>query len=159
MDIDAALRTGGHRVTRPRRLVWEVLTASEQAHLSAQQIVDRVNDLDPTVNRSSIYRVLGLLAELGLVRESRLAGAERSTATWEITHGDGVIHLVCSGCGGIEHHHTELIDELISTGKLKLDGEKAGSVTFHDPCYPVSYTHLTLPTTSALCRSRWSPYQ
>ena len=23
--------------------------------------------------------------------------------------------------------------------------------------YPVSYTHLTLPTTSALCRSRWSP--
>ena len=23
---------------------------------------------------------------------------------------------------------------------------------------PVSYTHLTLPTTVALCRSRWSPY-
>nr|WP_199163256.1 hypothetical protein [Elizabethkingia sp. ASV34] len=22
---------------------------------------------------------------------------------------------------------------------------------------PVSYTHLTLPTTVALCRSRWSP--
>ena len=22
----------------------------------------------------------------------------------------------------------------------------------------VSYTHLTLPTTKALCRSRWSPY-
>ena len=23
---------------------------------------------------------------------------------------------------------------------------------------PVSYTHLTLPTTGSLCRSRWSPY-
>ena len=23
---------------------------------------------------------------------------------------------------------------------------------------PVSYTHLTLPTTSRRCRSRWSPY-
>ena len=23
---------------------------------------------------------------------------------------------------------------------------------------PVSYTHLTLPTTMRLCRSRWSPY-
>ena len=22
----------------------------------------------------------------------------------------------------------------------------------------VSYTHLTLPTTAAVCRSRWSPY-
>ena len=24
--------------------------------------------------------------------------------------------------------------------------------------YPVSYTHLTLPTNCAVCRSRWSPY-
>ena len=23
---------------------------------------------------------------------------------------------------------------------------------------PVSYTHLTLPTTPLMCRSRWSPY-
>ena len=23
---------------------------------------------------------------------------------------------------------------------------------------PVSYTHLTLPTTHSVCRSRWSPY-
>ena len=23
---------------------------------------------------------------------------------------------------------------------------------------PVSYTHLTLPTTDSTCRSRWSPY-
>ena len=23
---------------------------------------------------------------------------------------------------------------------------------------PVSYTHLTLPTTRLVCRSRWSPY-
>ena len=26
------------------------------------------------------------------------------------------------------------------------------------PPTPVSYTHLTLPTTGSLCRSRWSPY-
>ena len=25
--------------------------------------------------------------------------------------------------------------------------------------HPVSYTHLTLPTTLPRCRSRWSPYQ
>ena len=24
--------------------------------------------------------------------------------------------------------------------------------------WAVSYTHLTLPTTGSLCRSRWSPY-
>ena len=28
----------------------------------------------------------------------------------------------------------------------------------HTEIIPVSYTHLTLPTTSRRCRSRWSPY-
>jgi Fe-S oxidoreductase len=32
-------------------------------------------------------------------------------------------------------HHTEFIDELIRDGKLKLDANGGGSVTYHDPCY------------------------
>ena len=31
-------------------------------------------------------------------------------------------------------------------------------ITWLIPSGPVSYTHLTLPTTGSLCRSRWSPY-
>ena len=36
-----------------------------------------------------------------------------------------------------------------------------GSITAGMAIYdtmPVSYTHLTLPTTEPVCRSRWSPY-
>ena len=32
-------------------------------------------------------------------------------------------------------HHTELIDELLQAGKLKLKDESAAKTTFHDPCY------------------------
>jgi Fe-S oxidoreductase len=32
-------------------------------------------------------------------------------------------------------HHTELIEELVSAGRLKLDERKAAPITFHDPCY------------------------
>jgi Fe-S oxidoreductase len=32
-------------------------------------------------------------------------------------------------------HHTQLINELIAGGKIKLKGNGAGKVTFHDPCY------------------------
>jgi Fe-S oxidoreductase/nitrate reductase gamma subunit len=33
-------------------------------------------------------------------------------------------------------HHTELISNLLSSGKLALEGDAAGeSITFHDPCY------------------------
>ena len=38
-------------------------------------------------------------------------------------------------------------------------GEPAKVSAFRGHSYnPVSYTHLTLPTTTHGCRSRWSPY-
>ncbi len=35
----------------------------------------------------------------------------------------------------VVRHHTEFIDELIRTGRLKLATHTDGSVTYHDPCY------------------------
>jgi Fe-S oxidoreductase len=32
-------------------------------------------------------------------------------------------------------HHTQFIEELIQTGRLKLNGKLSETVTFHDPCY------------------------
>jgi len=32
-------------------------------------------------------------------------------------------------------HYSQLLDELLSSGKLKVGGERAGAVTYHDPCY------------------------
>jgi len=32
-------------------------------------------------------------------------------------------------------HHTQLINELVGAGKIKLKGDSAGKATFHDPCY------------------------
>jgi len=32
-------------------------------------------------------------------------------------------------------HHTQLIDELIAAGKIRLRANETGQVTFHDPCY------------------------
>jgi Fe-S oxidoreductase len=35
----------------------------------------------------------------------------------------------------VVRHHTEFIEELVRTGKLKVTAENNGSVTYHDPCY------------------------
>jgi Fe-S oxidoreductase len=32
-------------------------------------------------------------------------------------------------------HHTQLIDEMLSTGKLKINSDEEENITFHDPCY------------------------
>lgn len=102
------LRAGDFRVTRPRQLVWDVLT-SEDAHLSALEIAEHVQQVDPSVNTSSVYRALALFADLHLVRESRL---DDDSSRWEPIHDDAVIHLVCERCRRVLHHDAELVDRL-----------------------------------------------
>jgi Fur family transcriptional regulator, ferric uptake regulator len=77
-------------------------------HLNAQELTERVHARDPGVNVSSIYRTLALFTEIDLVRESRLGDA----TTWERSHGDAVIHLVCTSCGTVDHHHTSSVEAL-----------------------------------------------
>ena len=51
----------------------------------------------------------------------------------------------------------KLKDDEVSSAKQLIDLLNHGT-TLQELEKPVSYTHLTLPTTSRRCRSRWSPY-
>ena len=50
----------------------------------------------------------------------------------------------------------EVINEYRETGESEYLNTLKKEVP--EGLIPVSYTHLTLPTTCNLCRSRWSPY-
>lgn len=108
-DLAATLRHAGHRVTTPRRAVWEVLHEAA-SHLTAEDITERVQGDDPGINVSSIYRTLGLLADLGLVRESSLGPTAASH--WELAHPDEEFHLRCVLCRRVEHHGGDLVDQV-----------------------------------------------
>ena len=84
-ELKTALGEAGHRLTGPRLAVWNVLS-STHAHLTADEIASAVRADDPMANLSSVYRSLALFADLGLVRESRLGGAEATH--WELAHPD-----------------------------------------------------------------------
>ncbi len=123
MDLESALRAHGCRVTRPRHVVWDVLTSTGR-HLNVQEIAERVHARDPGINVSSIYRTLALFTEIDLVRESKLGD---DASTWEPAHGDAAIHLVCTTCGTVGHHDTDLIDALrLQLGAL--DGFESQSI-------------------------------
>lgn len=108
-DLGLLLREFGYRLTSPRWLVWSVLRSAE-GHLTAEEVASRVNQADPTVNISSVYRSLTLFEDLDLVRESHL-GIDGS-ARWEIAHPDDHFHMVCRGCGKVDHHVGELVDQV-----------------------------------------------
>lgn len=107
MELESALRQRGHRITTPRRRVWGALVESG-SHLTAEEIANRIES--GAVNLSSVYRTLGLLVELGLVRESNLGTDE--TMRWEVAHPDEHFHLVCRQCGEVDHHIGDLVEQV-----------------------------------------------
>ena len=112
MDLADHLRGQGYRVTGPRQAVWEVLSAAG-GHLTAEEVHVRTEN----VNLASVYRALATLADVGLVRETNIGidGAAR----WEPAHSDDQFHLVCTGCGSVEHHGGDLVARVrqhVSTG-------------------------------------------
>lgn len=108
-EVGAVLREHGYRLTRPRRVVWQVLRRAG-GHLTAEEIADRADATSPGVNLASVYRSLALLADLDLVRESRVGDGE--AARWEIAHPDEHFHLVCEDCGEITHHAGDLVERV-----------------------------------------------
>lgn len=109
-DLDARLRDRGLRVTRPRRAVWRALHDAD-GHLTVEELAARVAEDHPGVNLASVYRSLALFAQLDLVRESRLG--DEDVTRWELAHPDEHFHLVCEGCGRVDHHAGDLVASIV----------------------------------------------
>lgn len=100
-DIGRELRERGYRMTPQRVLVWEVL-GSHGRHMSAEEVHAAIARRYPNVNLSTVYRTLELLVNEGLAREANLGGERRIYEAVSDEGGDHH-HLVCSGCGRVEH--------------------------------------------------------
>ncbi len=109
-DIEQVLKSHGARSTAPRRLVWTVLSSTDE-HLTVEQITARVHNSDSSINGASVYRALSLFNQLGLVRESKL-GVD-ATSHWELAHPDEHFHLVCVQCGQVDHHVGPTVEAIV----------------------------------------------
>jgi len=137
-DLEQLLRARGLRVTRPRRAVWEVLRSAD-GHLTVEQVASAAEALGHDLDLASVYRSLDLLEQLGLARSSRIGDAD--AARWELAHPDEHFHLVCTSCGGVDHH----IGSLVAEVREHLD-------TGHG--FAVEAVELTVTGRCARCRSQ-----
>ena len=64
--IDRELRARGHRVTPRRLVVVSVLTASK-GHVTGDEVLLKVKALNPSTNKTTVYRTLTWLSDRGFV--------------------------------------------------------------------------------------------
>lgn len=135
--LDAHLRREGLRATRQRDAVLEAFLQSD-AHVSVEEICERLHSSHPTIGAATVYRCMGLFVAAGVAKERRFhEGRVRYEPGVGTPHHD---HLICLACGEIQEFENPAIE--------RLQDEVAGNRGFH-----VSYHRLELYGLCPRCRS------
>jgi Fur family transcriptional regulator, ferric uptake regulator len=120
--LKQALHTRGLRLTQSRLAVLQVLAATPE-HLKVAEVHHRARQIDGRIGLASVYRTMGLLAQMGLVKDVHAEQRHRRYA--QITNGHGH-HLVCTGCGLVQEfsdcHADELARTLARRTKFRIEG-------------------------------------
>jgi Fur family transcriptional regulator, ferric uptake regulator len=109
--LQAQLAERGIRMTEQRRAILSVIETAKK-HLDASQILRRAQKLDASIDRSTVYRTLGLLKRHGMVDELDLMHLNGEGHYYERKLGPGHIHIACLRCGKISEFVSEIFDSL-----------------------------------------------
>ena len=101
----------GIRMTGQRRAILNVIETAKK-HLDAGQILRCARKLDASIDRSTVYRTLGLLKRHGLIDELDLMHLDGEAHYYERKMNRGHIHMACLRCGRITEFVSDLFDSL-----------------------------------------------
>ncbi|MCA1670111.1 MAG: transcriptional repressor [Thermomicrobia bacterium] len=135
MDYEGIMHRAGHRVTPQRVMILDAVCAGH-GHTTLKQIYGRLQRMDDTIDRSSVYRTLKLFVALRLVVSAETPAGE---TVYEIPKPKPHHHLICRICGSEQE-----IGQEAMAGMFALVEERYG--------FTVATDHLVLSGVCADCR-------
>lgn len=130
-DYSEVLRKHGYRVTMPRMIVLDAVCA-HKGHATIGDVQGIVHDMDPTIDRSTIYRALDVLVEVGLVVESDLGHTGK---VYSIAGEANHHHLMCIQCGKVLSISADMVATLKQRIRETYDFElQADHLTLNGLC-------------------------
>ena len=119
-----SLSGGGHRNGLARRAVVELLSRQDCC-LTAQEIFDALRAEDRQVGIASVYRVLDLLTDKGLLQRIDLGAG---VARYEPAHSGGEHHhhLLCTTCGRVEAFEDDELERALRNVEQRTGYSVAG---------------------------------
>lgn len=115
------IQARGLKTTRQRNTIVSVFFGM-RGHISVEELLRRVKQVNPKIGYATVYRTLHLLVESGLVEERRFGdGLARYEGRSEVEHHD---HMICLECGQIfeffNPHLEDLQERLASDHHFKI---------------------------------------
>lgn len=123
----------GYRSGGARTAVIELL-AEEGGCLEAEDVTAKLQQRGQRVGTASVYRALGLLSDLGLLRKVAVAG---SPVRFELVRpgGEHHHHIVCDRCGATVAFTDERLEAAIGAVSDRTSFEVlAHEITLHGTC-------------------------
>jgi len=108
MDELENLHRVGLKATLPRMRVLEIIRASAQRHLSAEDVYRRLIEENVDIGLATVYRVLTQLEQAGILARSTF---DSGRSVFEIDEGRHHDHLICVSCGRVDEFHDAAIEE------------------------------------------------
>lgn len=106
-DYRGYIREQGYRITSQREAVVEAMCSASKHYVTPEQVYRSVQQADTSIDRSTVYRTLDFLTQIGLVAQSDING----NSMYELVMGRHPHHhLLCIDCG-VE---IEMDDELLN---------------------------------------------
>lgn len=104
----------GVRLTKQRRFLIDLIESS-QTHLHPSDILKLARQRGEKMDRTTVYRTLGMLKEMGLIEELDLLHLSGHEHYYELRDKNKRhIHLGCVKCGKILEFRSRLIEQLES---------------------------------------------
>lgn len=99
-SIEKTLRKQGYKITKQRKSILEVFLRERDNLLNAQQIYNRVKEIYPTIDFSTVYRNIELLVDRDIIHRINTGkpyGSYKLKEQKEHHH-----HIICKDCGRTE---------------------------------------------------------
>ncbi len=99
MELLKHLKQNGYRITESRKMICEVLEKNVHFHFSVNELYKLINSESRSiVDKTTIYRTLDALEELGLLTHSHVP---HKSAIYFINDKNQNVHLICEKCDKI----------------------------------------------------------
>lgn len=145
-DLHAAsiqlLRDAGYKLTAPRLTILQLLEESG-GHITSSELLEQLEQRDPSIGRASVFRTLELMTKLGIVWTGVQGG---STVHYMLMPGGHHHHIICTNCGKVIEFETCRLDSLISSLQQQFGFQIEGHLLeLYGRCKECSQKQLAAP--------------